>query len=95
MGVSIGEINAGKKGVKVPYTDAQGKAQTLECDRLIVSVGRQPNTEGLGLEKLGLAADARGFIPVDDHCQTSVPGVWAVAMSYAVRCSRTRARTKA
>jgi dihydrolipoamide dehydrogenase len=78
MGVSIGEINATKKGVKVPYTDAQGKAQTLECDRLIVSVGRQPNTEGLGLEKLGLAVDARGFIPVDDHCQTSVPGVWAV-----------------
>jgi dihydrolipoamide dehydrogenase len=78
MGVSLGEISAGKKGVKVPYTDSQGKAQTLECDRLIVSVGRQPNTEGLGLEKLGLAVDARGFIPVDDHCQTSVPGVWAV-----------------
>jgi dihydrolipoamide dehydrogenase len=43
-----------------------------------VSVGRVPNTDNLGLEAVGLGVDERGFIEVDDHCQTKVPGVWAI-----------------
>ncbi|MFX5530034.1 FAD-dependent oxidoreductase, partial [Acinetobacter baumannii] len=47
-------------------------------DRLIVSVGRVPNTDNLGLDAVGLGTDERGFIPVDEHCATSVPGLWAI-----------------
>lgn len=78
MGVKIGEVKASAKGVKVHYTSADGKAQVLDCDRLIVSVGRVPNTESLSLDAIGLATDERGFIPVDDHCRTRLPNVYAV-----------------
>ncbi|MFA7665795.1 MAG: dihydrolipoyl dehydrogenase [Burkholderiaceae bacterium] len=78
LGVKIGEVSAGKQGVKVSYEDAKGKAQALACDRLIVSVGRVPNTDGLGLDAIGLAVDERGFIPVDEQCRTALPNVWAI-----------------
>jgi dihydrolipoamide dehydrogenase len=78
MGVKIDEVKTSAKGVKIAYTDAQGKPQKLDCDRLIVSVGRVPNTENLQLEKIGLAVDERGFIPVDDHCRTHLPNVYAI-----------------
>jgi dihydrolipoamide dehydrogenase len=78
LGAKIGAVNVGKKVVSIDWTDAKGVAQTLEVDRLIVSVGRVPNTDGLGLESVGLALDERGFIPVDDHCRTVLPRVYAV-----------------
>ncbi len=78
LGVSIGEAKKTAKGVTVKYTDAKGEAKTLDVDRLIVSVGRVPNTDGLGLEAVGIALDERGFVPVDDHCRTSVPGIYAI-----------------
>ncbi|MGE0495846.1 MAG: dihydrolipoyl dehydrogenase [Vulcanimicrobiota bacterium] len=52
--------------------------EPIECDRVLVSVGRRPNTEGLGLEAIGLETDRRGFIPVDEHFKTGVPGVYAI-----------------
>jgi dihydrolipoamide dehydrogenase len=78
MGVKIGEVKAGRKGVSVAWTDDQGGAQTLEVDRLIVSVGRVPNTDSLGLDTVGLQTDARGFIEVDDQCRTRQPGIFAI-----------------
>ncbi|WP_404991237.1 dihydrolipoyl dehydrogenase [Cupriavidus pauculus] len=78
LGVKVDEVKTGKDSVTVNFTDKDGKAQTLEVDRLIVSVGRVPNTDGLGLEAVGLGVDQRGFIEVDDHCQTKVPGIWAI-----------------
>ena len=78
LGVKIGEVQVGKKDVKVGYSDSKGEAKTLECDRLIVSIGRVPNTDGLALDAIGLATDERGFIPVDDQCRTAVPNVWAI-----------------
>jgi len=78
LGVKIGDIKASAKGVKVAYADSDGKAKTLDVDRLIVSIGRVPNTENLQLDQVGLGIDERGFIPVDDHCATSVPGIYAV-----------------
>ncbi len=78
LGVKIGEVKTGEKGVSIAWTDAQGAAQVLEADRLIVSVGRVPNTEGLNLEAINLAVDERGFIPVDDHCATKMPNVYAI-----------------
>ena len=50
----------------------------LECDRLIVSIGRVPNTDGLGAEAVGLKIDARGFIEVDDQCRTNLANVFAI-----------------
>ncbi|CAJ0807512.1 Dihydrolipoyl dehydrogenase [Ralstonia wenshanensis] len=78
VGVKVGEIESSGKGVKVNYTDAAGAAQVLECDKLIVSIGRVPNTDNLGLEAIGLAADQRGFIEVDEHCATKLPNLWAI-----------------
>ena len=78
LGVKVGEVKTGKKGVSVAYTNAKGEAQTLEADKLIVSIGRVPNTNGLNAEAVGLQLDERGAIVVDADCRTNVPGVWAV-----------------
>jgi dihydrolipoamide dehydrogenase len=53
------------------------QAHTIEVDRLLVSVGRAPVTEGLGLESVGIALD-RGFVTVDERMRTNVPGFWAI-----------------
>ena len=78
LGVKIGDIKTGKKGVTVAYTDDAGAEQKLECDKLIVSIGRVPNTDGLNAEAVGLKLDERGAIVVDDDCRTNLPQVWAV-----------------
>lgn len=78
LGVKVGEVKAGKKGVSVAWTNAKGEAQTLEVDKLIVSIGRVPNTIGLAPEAVGLKLDERGAIVVDDECRTSLPNVWAI-----------------
>ncbi len=77
-GVTIGDVKVGKKSVSLAYTDKDGKAQHLDADRLIVSVGRIPNTDGLQADKVGLQLNERGQIKVDSHCRTNLPGVWAV-----------------
>ena len=78
LGVRIDGVKADKKGVTVSYTDAKGEGQTLACDRLIVSIGRLPNTTGLNAEAVGLQLDERGFVAVDGECRTNLPNVWAV-----------------
>jgi dihydrolipoamide dehydrogenase len=78
LGVKVGDIKVGKKGVSVAYTDAKGASQTLDVDKLIVSIGRVPNTIGLNAEAVGLKLDERGAIVVDDNCKTSLSNVWAV-----------------
>lgn len=78
LSVKIGEVKASDSGVTIAYTDKEGNAQTLEADRLIVSVGRVPNTDGLGLENIGLAPNERGFIDVDGSCRTTLPNLYAI-----------------
>ncbi|MDH6594844.1 dihydrolipoamide dehydrogenase [Variovorax sp. TBS-050B] len=78
LGVKVGEIKSSKKGVSVAWTNAKGEAQTLEVDKLIVSIGRVPNTIGLNAEAVGLKLDERGAIAVDDACKTNLPNVWAI-----------------
>ena len=78
LGVKVGEIKNSKKGVSITYTNAKGEAQTLEVDKLIISIGRTANTIGLGAEKIGLKLDERGMVVVDDNCKTNLPNVWAV-----------------
>ncbi|MBQ0934929.1 dihydrolipoyl dehydrogenase [Ideonella paludis] len=78
LGVKIAEVKSGKKGVTVSYANAKGEAQELAVDKLIVSIGRVPNTIGLNVEAVGLALDERGAIVVDGDCKTNLPNVWAV-----------------
>ena len=78
LGVKVGEIKNGKKGVSVAYTNAKGEAKELDVDKLIISIGRVPNTIGLNTEAVGLALDERGAVVVDADCKTNLPGVWAV-----------------
>ncbi|RJG00460.1 dihydrolipoyl dehydrogenase [Noviherbaspirillum sedimenti] len=78
LGVKIGAITAGKKDVTVEYADAAGKEHKAVFDKLIVSIGRVPNTTGLNAEGVGLKLDERGFVAVDDDCKASLPNVWAV-----------------
>ena len=78
LGVKIDAVKSGKQGVAVSYTDAKGAAQKLDVDRLIVSIGRVPHTEGLNAQGVGLALDERGAIVVDDECRTNLANVWAV-----------------
>ncbi len=82
LGVKVGEITVtakgAKKGVAVAYTNAKGEAQELAVDKLIISIGRTPNTNGLNAEAVGLKLDERGAIVVDDECRSNLPGVWAV-----------------
>jgi dihydrolipoamide dehydrogenase len=77
-GVKITEVKAGKSDVQVAWTDAAGKSQSATFDRLIVSIGRVPYTEGLGADAVGLALDERGFVAVDAQCRTNLANVWAI-----------------
>ena len=78
LGCAISEVKSGKTGVSVTYTDAQGAAQRLAVDKLIVSIGRVANTTGLNPQAVRLALDERGAITVDAQCRTNLPNVWAV-----------------
>ncbi|HEX4335384.1 MAG TPA: dihydrolipoyl dehydrogenase [Polyangiaceae bacterium] len=53
-------------------------AEPIACDRVLVCVGRVPNTDGLGVDAIGLELDQRRRIPVDEHFQTKIPGVYAI-----------------
>lgn len=76
-GAKVTGVKKTKKGLTVAYEEG-GDKKSLEVDKLVVAVGRMPFTQALHLENIGLAADARGFIPVNEECSTAVPGIWAV-----------------
>lgn len=78
LGVKINSVNTTSKNVTVAYTNSEGAEQSLTVDRLIVAIGRVPNTNGLNAEAVGLKLDERGFIAVDDECKTNLPNVWAI-----------------
>jgi pyruvate/2-oxoglutarate dehydrogenase complex dihydrolipoamide dehydrogenase (E3) component len=58
--------------------ESGGRISQIVGSHLLVSIGRRPNTDDLGLDKAGIATDARGYIQVDDQLRTSVPGIWAM-----------------
>ncbi len=68
---------AEKGGRALVTVDVEGKDQTIEADKVLVAVGRRPNSEGLGLEEIGVKIE-RGFVPVDRQLRTNVPGVYAI-----------------
>jgi len=78
LGAKVTGAKASKKGVSLTWEPvAGGEAQTIEADYVLLSIGRRPVTEGLGLESVGITPDQRGFIETD-HWKTSAPGVWAI-----------------
>jgi pyruvate/2-oxoglutarate dehydrogenase complex dihydrolipoamide dehydrogenase (E3) component len=70
-------LAAGKGGVRVSLSCAEGPPD-VEGSHVLLAVGRRPNTDDLGLERAGIATDARGYIQVDDALSTNVAGVWAL-----------------
>jgi len=78
LGVQIEKISSNKKEIALSWKDAQGVAQELLADKLIVAVGRVANTLGLGAKEAGLKMDAAGRIEVDEHCRSNLPNVYAV-----------------
>ena len=68
----------GEAGVQLALEDAKGKTEALSVDRVLVSVGRRPASEGLGLPAAGVAVDERGFVTVDDRLRTTAEGVYAI-----------------
>lgn len=78
LGTRASAVRSGSAGVEVDVRNADGTNATLSFDRLVVAVGRWPNTEGLDLAAEGLTTDARGYIEVDDLCRTQAEGIWAI-----------------
>ncbi|OZU90459.1 dihydrolipoyl dehydrogenase [Virgibacillus indicus] len=70
-------VEESKDGVKVSY-EAKGKEETIEADYVLVTVGRRPNTEEIGLEQVGIEMGERGLVKVDDQCRTSVDNIYAI-----------------
>jgi len=78
LGMKVLGAEKTKSSVEVLIEPAAGGAKkTLSADVVLVSIGRRPFTEGLGLETVGVATDQRGFV-LTDHWRTNVPGVWAI-----------------
>jgi dihydrolipoamide dehydrogenase len=77
-GVKITSVKTTDKGVTVTYTDNEGATKRAEYDKLIVAIGRIPNSDNLGTEAVGLARDERGYIQVDERNRTNLPNVFAI-----------------
>ncbi len=70
---------AAESGVTLTMEAVKGGAEErIEADYVLVAIGRRPYVEGLGLEAAGVALTPRGFVKIDDHFRTSVPGVYAI-----------------
>jgi dihydrolipoamide dehydrogenase len=76
-GAKVEKVERTADGVKVSYTDANGNAQTKEAEKVLVAVGRAPNTAGVGLEKTKVELD-RGFVKANETQETAEPGVYAI-----------------
>jgi dihydrolipoamide dehydrogenase len=77
-GAKVLSVATTSKAVKVEYQDREGNKHRAEFDRLVVAIGRAPNTAGLNMESVGLKLDPRGYVEVDSLCRTSVPGIYAI-----------------
>lgn len=78
LGSKVTKVETGKKGATVTVEPAAGgEAKTLNADIVLVAIGRRPNTDGLGLDKAGVATE-RGRVVIDDHFKTNVAGIYAI-----------------
>lgn len=78
LGSKVTKVETGKKGATVTVEPAAGgEAKTLNADIVLVAIGRRPNTDGLGLDKAGVATE-RGRVVIDNHFKTNVAGIYAI-----------------
>ncbi|WP_186419274.1 dihydrolipoyl dehydrogenase [Bosea sp. CS1GBMeth4] len=79
LGSKVTKVETGKKGGATVTVEpaAGGEARTLNADIVLVAIGRRPNTDGLGLDKAGVATE-RGRVVIDEHFKTNVPGIYAI-----------------
>ncbi|MCO5064345.1 MAG: dihydrolipoyl dehydrogenase [Rhizobiaceae bacterium] len=78
LGAKVTGVEKAKKGAKVTFEPVKGgAAETIDADVVLISTGRRPYTEGLGLEEQDIAMD-RGRVKTDGHCRTNVPGIYAI-----------------
>ena len=75
LGAAVSRVEGGKVEYKLRKDDS---AHEIEAEVVLVATGRRPHVEGLGLDKLGIALTDRGFVQIDKHWQTSVPGIYAI-----------------
>ena len=79
LGRAVKSVEKGETGLTLTMERVgKDKVETLDADKVLVAIGRRPVTRGLGLDDLGVAVNARGFIEVDGTFQTSVPGIYAI-----------------
>ena len=79
LATKVTAATVSETGVRLAIEPVKGgAAETLDADVVLVSVGRRPFTDGLGLEAVGVARDGRGFVTVDHDFQTNVPGIFAI-----------------
>lgn len=79
LGMKVTGVKPAAKGASVTIEPAKGgAAETVACDTVLMSIGRRPYTEGLGLDKAGVKLDNRGRVTTDDHYATNVPGIYAI-----------------
>jgi len=79
LGAKVTKVDAKGNSVTLAIEPVDGgKAETLDCDVVLVAVGRVPNTEGLGLADIGVETHSRGRVVVDHNFQTTVPGIYAI-----------------
>ncbi|WP_332681305.1 dihydrolipoyl dehydrogenase [Bosea sp. (in: a-proteobacteria)] len=78
LGSKVTKVETAKKGATVTVEPAAGgEARTLSADIVLVAIGRRPNTDGLGLDKAGIATE-RGRVVIDEHFKTNLAGVYAI-----------------
>ena len=79
LSTAVKSAKANKSGVVLDIAPAEGgETEKLTADVVLVAVGRRPNTDGLGLEAIGVTLDERGRIPVDEDFETNIPGIFAI-----------------
>ncbi len=78
LGTKVTQVEKAKKGATLSLESGDGKQETLKADVVLVAIGRTPNTDGLGLEALGIKKDSRGFVQVNVSYQTAVPTIYAI-----------------
>ena len=79
LGTKVLGVDSSGDAIKVTVEPAKGgAAETIECDTVLISIGRRPYTECLGLEGAGVRLDNRGRVETDGHFRTGVDGIWAI-----------------
>ncbi len=79
LGAKVTGVEKSGAGAKVTFEPVKGgDAATIDADVVLIATGRKPFTEGLGLAKAGVVMDARGRVEINNHFQTSIPGIYAI-----------------